>query len=246
MITEKEVLEILSEYARREKKEDERSASYDQEYYIQFHAKRYTESLKFIEPLLPSVKKALELGEPGPFTYLVEHFFPGIAIDYVNEDLRYSISRDSNCYDLILNMEVIEHIKDQKESILTEVDFSGLKQFIRECNRVLKPGGKMFVTTPNAGSYNNLNLLFNHEPGWMWRNHFREFQPKELSDFLREGGFTITQLSTQHVWPQRNDHRYTRVIQLLDSLKKSLRFGSARQFLRGDEIFLICEKKENS
>ncbi len=243
MITEKRVSEILAEYNRREKKAGEHNASYDQEYYIQFHAKRYAESLKYIEPLLPSVTKALELGEPGPFTYLVEHFFSGISIDYVNEDLRYFISKDSNQYDLILNMEVIEHIKDQKESILTEVDFSGLKQFIRECHRVLKPGGKMFVTTPNAGSYNNLNLLFNHEPGWMWRNHFREFQPKELSNFLAEGGFTITQLSTLCVWPQRNDHRYTQIIKLLDSLKKRMGFSSSRQFLRGDEIFLICEKR---
>lgn len=243
MITEKSVAAALAKYAGTALNEREHSASYDQEYYLRFHEKRYMESLLFIEGLLQRSPTVLELGEPGPFTYLINHFFPDVTIHYVQEDLRYSITKDSNSYDLILNMEVIEHIKDQKESILTEVDFSGLKQFIRECHRVLKPGGKMFVTTPNAGSYNNLNLLFNHEPGWMWRNHFREFQPKELSGFLTEGGFSVTTLATLHVWPQRNDHRYTRIIKLLDSLKKSMRFSSSNKFLRGDEIFLICEKR---
>ena len=243
MITEKQVSDLLTEYIAKGKKVDMHHASYDREGYIQFHAKRYSESLMFINPLLNSSAKVLELGEPGPFTFLIEQLYPGITIDYAQEDLRYSVSKGSDCYDLILNMEVIEHIKDQKESILTEVDFSGLKQFIRECYRVLKTSGKMFITTPNAGSYNSMNLLFNHEPAWMWRYHFREYSPKELSDFLREAGFEVTRLVTLHVWPQRSDHRYTRIIRLLDKLKAMLRFNSSCEFLRGDEIFLICEKK---
>lgn len=243
MISQEKVSGWLAAYSSKQIAGNEQRSSYDREGYIQFHAKRYTESLNFIEHLLHPSSKVLELGEPGPFTFLIEQACPGISIDYVQEDLRYSISKASDTYDLILNMEVIEHIKDQRESILTEVDFSGLKQFIRESYRVLKPGGKMFITTPNAGSYNSMNLLFNHEPAWMWRFHFREYTPAELSAFLMEGGFTVTRAVTLHVWPQRNDHRYTRIIQWLDNLKAKLRFSSATEFMRGDEIFLLCEKR---
>lgn len=242
MITTQHITELLEQYINTGQKTAGQKASYDNATYIQFHTKRYVESLKFIKPLLPSVKKILELGEPGPFTFLIGRLYPEISIDYVQEDLRYTISKLENSYDLILNMEVIEHIKDHRDASFTEVDFSGLKQFIKESYRVLKPGGKMFITTPNAGSYNMLNLLFNHEPAWMWRYHFREYQPHELSDFLRDAGFSISRMETLHVWPQREDHRYTRIIKFLDSLKKLFHFSSSSTFLRGDEIFLICQK----
>jgi len=242
MITEKTFYELLDEHSKNNR--SEASAVYDREDYIEFHKKRYWKSYEFIKPYLLDNITILELGEPGPFTYVLNKCHPNIKTEFASEDLRYPISLNSDKYDIILNMEVIEHIKDQNEAELTFVDFSGLKMFIKESLRVLKPGGKMFISTPNSLSYNNMNLFFNHDASWMWYHHFREFGTKDLSVFLKEGGFQIPRIVTINVWPQRNEHRYTQLIQSIDRLKKILGFKSEKEFLRGDSIFVIAQKPE--
>jgi len=244
MITENKFYEYLDEHSKTNKSAS--SAAYDRDDYLAFHKKRYWKSYEFIEPYLKKGISILELGEPGPFTYVINQCHPEIKTDFASEDLRYQLSFPSNTYDIILNMEVIEHIKDQKDAEMTFVDFSGLKMFIQECLRVLKPGGVMFISTPNSLSYNNMNLFFNHEASWMWYHHFREFCTKDLSIFLKEGGFQIPKIITLNVWPQRNEHRYTKIIQLLDKTKRLLGLKSEKEFLRGDSIFLICQKAEKS
>lgn len=61
-----------------------------------------------------------------------------------------------NAYDVVVSFQVIEHIKDD-----------GL--FLREINRVLKPGGVALLTTPNR------RLSLSRNP---W--HIREYLPDEL------------------------------------------------------------------
>lgn len=66
----------------------------------------------------------------------------------------------NNSFDYVVSFQVIEHIKR---------DFD----FVREVHRVLKPGGKFIVTTPNA-------------PMSLTRNpwHVREYRPEELTNIL--------------------------------------------------------------
>ena len=66
----------------------------------------------------------------------------------------------NNSFDYVVSFQVIEHIKR---------DFD----FVREVYRVLKPGGKFIVTTPNA-------------PMSLTRNpwHVREYRPEELTNIL--------------------------------------------------------------
>lgn len=70
------------------------------------------------------------------------------------------IGFESNRFDYVVSFQVIEHIKR---------DFD----FVREVHRVLKPGGKFIVTTPNA-------------PMSLTRNpwHVREYRPEELTNIL--------------------------------------------------------------
>ena len=70
------------------------------------------------------------------------------------------IEFDNNSFDYVVCFQVIEHIKR---------DFD----FVREVHRVLKPGGKFIVTTPNA-------------PMSLTRNpwHVREYRPEELTNML--------------------------------------------------------------
>lgn len=62
-----------------------------------------------------------------------------------------------NAYDFVVSFQVIEHIEDDK-------------LFLKEIHRVLKPGGKAFITTPNR------SMSLTRNP---W--HIREYLPDELS-----------------------------------------------------------------
>ena len=60
----------------------------------------------------------------------------------------------------MVTFQVIEHIKRDRD-------------FLKEIYRVLKPGGKLILTTPNK------NMSITRNP---W--HVREYDPKEMHDIL--------------------------------------------------------------
>jgi SAM-dependent methyltransferase len=77
--------------------------------------------------------------------------------------------------DVVANLQVIEHLWDQHG-------------FLVECRRVLRPGGRLLVTTPNRitfspGRDTPLNPF-----------HTRELSPSELDFLLREAGFEVESL----------------------------------------------------
>ncbi|MEM9338674.1 MAG: methyltransferase domain-containing protein [Bacteroidota bacterium] len=65
---------------------------------------------------------------------------------------------ESNEFDTVITFQVIEHIKDDE-------------QFVKEIHRVLKPGGRALITTPN------IKMTLSRNP---W--HIREYTSKELKD----------------------------------------------------------------
>jgi len=66
-----------------------------------------------------------------------------------------------NSFDTIVSFQVIEHIKSDK-------------LFLQEIHRVLRPGGKAYITTPN------INLTLTRNP---W--HVREYTPEQLTDLAK-------------------------------------------------------------
>ncbi len=78
--------------------------------------------------------------------------------------------------DVVVNFQVIEHLWDQP-------------QFITECLRVLRPGGRLLMSTPNRitftpGSDVPLNPF-----------HTRELNAAELRELLEDGGFEVQSMS---------------------------------------------------
>ncbi|MEC3954653.1 class I SAM-dependent methyltransferase [Nocardia sp. CDC153] len=79
---------------------------------------------------------------------------------------------DDASVDVVVNFQVIEHLWDQA-------------QFLRECRRVLRPGGKLLISTPNRitfspGRDTPLNPF-----------HTRELNAAEMTELLVEAGFGV-------------------------------------------------------
>ena len=68
---------------------------------------------------------------------------------------------DSDTIDFVITFQVIEHIRKDGD-------------FLSEINRVLKPGGKLIMTTPNI-------LMSLTKSPW----HIREYDPKQMRDLVK-------------------------------------------------------------
>lgn len=93
--------------------------------------------------------------------------------------------------DVVVNFQVIEHLWDQG-------------QFVRECRRVLRPGGTLLMSTPNRitfspGRDTPLNPF-----------HTRELNAAELTELLVDGGFSVETMLGVHHGPRliELDERY--------------------------------------
>jgi SAM-dependent methyltransferase len=135
---------------------------------------------------------------------------------------------DEEIYDLVICFEVIEHM---------EVDPMFM---IAEANRVLKPGGLLYLSTPNSTSARNVFKILNgyaphffmkYSKGATYHRHNIEYAPHQLVDLVSSGGFGIRKLWTVDTFEDG-------LPETIDFLAKS---GFSTQH-RGDNIFMIAEK----
>ncbi|MBI5659778.1 MAG: class I SAM-dependent methyltransferase [Nitrosomonadales bacterium] len=85
-------------------------------------------------------------------------------------------------YDAITMSHAIEHLYDPENTL-------------KECLRILKPGGKLVVVTPNADSM-GAALFGAFWRGWEPPRHLQIFSVKTLADFLHKAGFNINEIRT--------------------------------------------------
>lgn len=101
------------------------------------------------------------------------------------------LSIGNNAIDLVFSSEVIEHIYDVENAI-------------SEIYRILKPGGKLLLTTPYHGLIKNLLIAF-----FSFDEHFnpigphvRFFSKKSLFNLLKKSGFEILEYGYYgRFWP---------------------------------------------
>jgi SAM-dependent methyltransferase len=87
--------------------------------------------------------------------------------------------RPDEPYDLVLLLDVLEHIEDDREAL-------------RAAWRALQPGGHLLLTVPALP--------------WLWsrhdvaNHHYRRYLPRTLREILREAGFSVNTLRYAFAW----------------------------------------------
>lgn len=140
-------------------------------------------------------QKVLELGGSGVSTKFLKKYFPEWDISNYSEDLRlpnWDLKKKS--FDLIINMEVIEHLSDLHESTFewnASFQYSGFQSCMNECQKILTKNGKMFLSTPNVNCYLNLYKMVFGEIPHQYTPHVREYHIDEIKDVISKTDFLI-------------------------------------------------------
>jgi SAM-dependent methyltransferase len=120
------------------------------------HRFRLYITIKWIQQVIKNIpnsnRYALELGEETLATDLLRKYIPQVKWKNTEGDLRYPWGETSQSAELIVCTELLEHVSDLPEGISDSFRKTGMIALLKECFRVLKPGGFLLVTTPNAGS----------------------------------------------------------------------------------------------
>ena len=103
---------------------------------------------------------------------------------------------ESSSMDVVLFCELVEHL-------LLSPDFA-----TREIRRVLRPGGHVVLTTPNAARLGNLvklargqNIYDGYSRYGAYGRHNREHTLPEVVDLVRRHGFEVVEADVRNIYP---------------------------------------------
>lgn len=216
--------------------------------YAASHYDRFIQSYEFIAPHLKNGMKCLDLGSYGHFQKLVQAFHPELEFpqERTDFDLRYPFPIDSEKYDLVICTEVIEHIKDHNENgdidLLAEFNQSGVKSMMAEINRILKPNGMLFLTTPNINSYMSIHRALSYYSPTFYLPHVKEWSIQEMHGIHRSNGLNVLRAETRDVFGEMSGAhpRNKNVVMRIDNLCRKLGYGTD---MRGDIMMFLSTKK---
>ncbi|HZT74409.1 MAG TPA: methyltransferase domain-containing protein [Terriglobales bacterium] len=104
-------------------------------------------------------------------------------------------------FDLVLCCEILEHLSFDPMAMLSEI------------HRVLRPGGRLLLTTPNIASAKAVEYIANGESPYCWSQyepeglatdrHNREYTTSEVARLLAAAGFSPERLQTRNFYWRR-------------------------------------------
>ena len=201
--------------------------------YLRVHVRRLDQTLELLRTLdLPSgARQVVDLGTWPPYHALMRQTLA--PLDFVCIDDRHELDLESEVLPfaagstaLVLLLEVIEHFYQDPMFAL------------REVNRILQPGGKLVISTPNLASFRAVVAVLGHctpliygkyTPGNL--PHVHEFVPRELRILLAAAGFDAL------VWTANAYHSETPAI-----ITDWLYANGFSPYEREDTIFAIATK----
>ena len=192
---------------------------------------RFATAIQWLQGILAPGHRVLELGGGGVMTQILRSAFPDVRFEPGQCDLRRAFPLPSETFDVVVSMEVLEHVSDVE--YLHATQYTGVRNCLRETLRVLKPGGRMFLTTPNATSTWVLQRALLQQPPWMWEHHFREYTVPELVALVEEAGFALERAETEQVWHFWES--FEGIVAMMRTCWYSLEH-------RGDDIHLVARR----
>ncbi len=175
--------------------------------YLRFHVSRFVDTVSALRGVVPAGTRVLEVGSRPYLLSLLVRDELHVAVDGVNdgptEDYegvhtygvnmeKGQVPRPDGYYDLVLLCEVFEHLLDPS-AVLTEV------------NRLLRPQGRLFLSTPNVAALAKAlsllagrNVYHGLSSTSPYARHNREYTAGELRRALPAFGFRIDRLDLRN------------------------------------------------
>lgn len=122
-------------------------------------------------------KKVLALDYDDEALHHARTYYNAENVQFQQADLNHVLSLESNCFDLVVSFETIEHLYQQE-------------QLVKEFHRILRPGGVLIMSTPNG----TVTGLANEPPNPF---HVHELSCRELSDILTRNSLMLEALFGQ-------------------------------------------------
>lgn len=207
--------------------------------YIDLHFTRLLEAINVIRGTLPNGGKVLDYSSMGFFNHAVEKLLANChhtTVTGVNYELDEYVSRyGEEKYDLCINTEVLEHLLYDPSHMFFSI------------NKMLKPGGHLFLSTPNAISLANCINVMNGRAPTLWNQlnittklyyerHNRDWTPFEVSQILHEHGFAVIDIYS------RDYHKITEQTLSANSTKCDFVLNNSNHEYFGDTICVLASK----
>jgi SAM-dependent methyltransferase len=145
-----------------------------QDEYDHIHAVRFRETAKVFGTYLEGGKRIVELGGYGRIGLFARETLGACCQAYEGE-LREPFDLADRAFDVVLCLEVVEHMKD-RPSLETDQwppdreywNYSGALNLLAESHRILRPGGYLLLTTPNATSLDTIAKILGGDHPFMF------------------------------------------------------------------------------
>lgn len=149
------------------------------------HSAHYYRYLTTFACALPHLagRDGLTIVETGGSSPLLDHLCATQECHVTTSDLRDALDCPDGCADVVLSLEVLEHLKDRRETTMDEIVLfreTGVRRYAGEILRVLKPGGLLIMTTPNGAAAQVFQNVVEGLPGMVFRPHVREYTHDEV------------------------------------------------------------------
>lgn len=164
----------------------------------------------------------------------------GHRIEEVGGDFRYRIEAPDEQYDILFSFEVLEHIKDQDHRGFDDLvlfNYSGVRAFIQEMHRVIRPGGKLILTTPNVCSLYCVEQAYEYKSPWLFVPHVKEYAPSEVIGMCQEAGFELRSFETFYA------AHYLDPVHRAETLRHYFGDKGRSAEDRGDDSFFVFERR---